>query len=916
MAYASLAQADTDALSHERPSEHAISPTLDRGPGGLVSDSFEHMDTQQASAQPVERLGSILRSITSSQSPYEMVESDDYEEHQVHPLSLPKGCNQAITPPLRQEEDFADVERTPMRTASIGRDLPLNHPRSTQGTKDKNVARLEESAERLSMSSSLEEELQRIKNEQRRTERKLSTTSTTSSIHRNGSRQHSNNNSIIGVNSTARSGGYSPAGYITSPPGSIREASWLQPAQRSISQTASQSPLGSQSYELGFSHRNLNLDFSSNSGSNTAPQPPPHSHQLGLVTRQSILEQGQPPRIEEEPQDRPETRASTDTSAEAHNLFTDFDGVHYGPQGKDHSRRISINRPPLASNDTAHDEPQPGRKMVYYPAPVPMMLNLPQRLSKMQGVNDRERRRLQALSFVPPEMRNSAPWLREQEEAPLEARRNTQTLNNLPPQLRASAFFDRPSAQQDIKLVNSSAVATLDSLLDASAHAPVSAFTDHPIAGHLGREVYGEAKSQRHSDIIAKEKFGKVKRKSSISNILKMRSASRLSRIGTSDAGALDEEGNRIRTSNDLDQHDLIAPSDEESDEEADEDDEDRESNEEEQADDHRAYLGPPTTLLAELQMRKTEQKSRNRTAADTFPNGMHSTLLEMDAVTQLQQKSRKLRHITLAWEDHEEVNRQDDEDDDVPLGFLFQSKKAAAMDAQRPMGLMEKRDMEDNEPLSRRRARLRGEPLPSHAATSIRQDNRSVFYSLGNPNDSKIEVADEEDEHEGETLAQRKARLAAEKAEKAADVGADFAHEVASQLGLPEAEAQAEEVVPIPSKTPEGDLEETLAQRKKRLQQERPPNNRQASGQSRHSMADILQAHPAAGAGRGAMGARPGFYASQQNAFVPTSFPRFPPTYAIPYGVQPFMADPGMGPPLDPKQRDQIDRWRQGIVR
>lgn len=936
MAYTSLAQAERD---EGIPSVHAIPPVLKNVLNRRISDSFEHLQTPTIPGDSDKQPGSILRSLASSQSAYEMVENDDYEDYQARRVSIQERGEKAFTPPLRQDEHFADVDRTPMRTASISRDLPLSHPSSLQGAHDRNVARLEESAERLSMTSSLEEELQRMKNEQRRLERKASSSTTSSkySRYRNNPRQYSNH-SIIGVNNAARSGGYSPAGYITSPRGSIRESSWLQPAerQRAASQTASQSPTSvSQHYDLGFSHRNLNLDLSPNSDFNSPPQPPPHSHQIGVVTRESILQQGKPPRIDEESHDRPETRASTDTSKEAKDLFADFDGAHYDLQvNEGHSRRISLTRPPLASNGTAHDEPQPGQQMVYYPAPVPMMLNLPQRLSKIQGVADREKRRLQALSSVPPEMRSAAPWLREQEEGPLRAGRSSQPLNHLPPQLRASAFFDPPSRHQDIKLVNSSAVATLDSLLDASAHAPVSAFTDHPIAGHLGKEVYGKAKKQRNSDAIEKGRAKKVKRRSSLSNLLNIGSTSRLARMDTSDVdakhpGRADREDMSERGSDDLDQSDLIAPSDEEG--------EDDDSNEEELEDDHRAYLGPPTTLLAELQMRKVEQKSRNRTAADTFPNGMHSTLLELDAVTQLQQKSRKLKHVTLAWEDHEEANRQDDEDEDVPLGILFQGKKAAAMDAQRPMGLMEKRDMEDNEPLSRRRARLRGEPLPSQAA-STQQDYQSAFYSLGDPTGSKIDPPEEPDEHEGETLGQRKARLAAEKAEKKADAGADFAHEVASQLGLPEAEERA----PTASKTP--DVEETLAQRKKRLQAERPANGtRQPSGQSaaslksRHSLADILQAHPAVGGARptiaGAMGARPGFYPSQSYApiginmgmHMATQFPGLPPPYANlmynsatgmqAYGVPPFMQDPGMGPPLDPKQRDQIDRWRQGVV-
>ena len=87
-------------------------------------------------------------------------------------------------------------------------------------------------------------------------------------------------------------------------------------------------------------------------------------------------------------------------------------------------------------------------------------------------------------------------------------------------------------------------------------------------------------------------------------------------------------------------------------------------------------FLGAPTTLLAELQLRKAQQKLRNRTAANAFPTGMHSTLLELDAVTQLQQKSRRQKHVALAWEDKEVVDRDNYDDDDVPLGVLYPDKE------------------------------------------------------------------------------------------------------------------------------------------------------------------------------------------------------------------------------------------------
>ena len=59
---------------------------------------------------------------------------------------------------------------------------------------------------------------------------------------------------------------------------------------------------------------------------------------------------------------------------------------------------------------------------------------------------------------------------------PKDVRRNT-TQPELPEHLRANEFFE---------IKEQSAVKTLDDILDASAHAPVSAFTDHAFAGRLG----------------------------------------------------------------------------------------------------------------------------------------------------------------------------------------------------------------------------------------------------------------------------------------------------------------------------------------------------------------------------------------------------------------------------------------------
>ncbi len=70
-------------------------------------------------------------------------------------------------------------------------------------------------------------------------------------------------------------------------------------------------------------------------------------------------------------------------------------------------------------------------------------------------------------------------------------------LDGMPSQLRASAFFDLPSVSPQIVVKDGSAMATLDSILDASATAPVNAFTDHVFAGKLGSEVYGAEKKRK-----------------------------------------------------------------------------------------------------------------------------------------------------------------------------------------------------------------------------------------------------------------------------------------------------------------------------------------------------------------------------------------------------------------------------------
>ena len=709
MAYASVAQTEHQPVYNGNDPVQAASsptsPTLPEFSQRPLSLSFQELSGQVAVVDPTNQnhndesqgVGNVLKSFSSSSYSYEVVEDDDYEETMATPRKLNFDHNSQPDPLQPKPLNFATTsEQRPVRTASVSRHLPLNHPipdlQSMQGAYVKNVERLEESAERLSMTSSLDDA------GRRRVERKASGASSNASRHAPPVRQFSTSSyshSIIAVNRDARTRGYSPSGYITSPTGSIRSGSWTHndSMQR---RTSRSSRLGPRYTGPGVETRPLDIDED-------------------MVFDHNAIERDNEPLDE----DRPPTSTSIRTHDQHDDPFADFDGsYHNGRPSLDRSslRRISLQHPPLARDSRAYKEAQPGQKMIYYPAPVPVMLNLPNRLSRM-NMGESSKRRTQVLSGMPEDMRKSAAWLSNESLQQQAASPEKRDLAGLPAQLRASAFFDQKGTSTNLQLKNGSAVHTLDSILDAAAHAPVSAFTDHPIAGHLGHEVYGVERSSRKSVQLDKE--SKKKRRSSLSNILKTRKSSGNleskghGRITSRESKALEQDDGL--SGDDLEQAGAssIAPGDDEivpTPIGGDDDDEDAESSDSE----HRpGFSGAPTTLLAELQMRKAAQKQRNRTAADAFPNGMHSTLLELDAVTQLQQRSRKQKHVTLAWEDHEAADRENFDDEDVPLGVLFPEKERPNhQDTSRPMGLMEKKEMEDNEPLSHRRARLRGEPL------------------------------------------------------------------------------------------------------------------------------------------------------------------------------------------------------------
>lgn len=589
---------------------------------------------------------------------------------------------------------------------------------------------------------------------------------------------------------------------------------------------------------------------------------------------------------------RPHTADSTDIEKQASTAFEGFDGVHFvDGEGRELCERPDdesslLEALSLHEDDQPTDQGMAKDNMVYYPAPVPMMLNMPQRLSKLPPASFREDRHSQVMDTMRSTVKGHTSWhphtfgkesskqaADESERSPrrksLDPRRSMVNLASLPPQLRASVFFEQAPISHEVEIKEQSATATLESILDASEHAPVCAFTDHPFARHIGQELYGATTGRGNSRGGAASVTHKSGSLASLSVLNSKQSSTHSAPKGprSSSTSAFPQielsanQGNlsEPRTIEEL--KDRAYPVSGLSDiepgyvgenglpelcGEADPEAGSR-SNE-------RLHFGgsdrfaQPTTLMAELQLRKQQQRDRNMTAATAFPNGMHySTLLELDTVAEVQKLSRKNKRIALAWEEPHMINGMSGEveNEDLPLAMLFPSLKSPTLDCNRPLGLLEKRDLEDSEPLSCRRERLKSglqRPRISRHTTAM----GSAYQPDLVGGSGKVEAEVEADE---ETLAQRARRLKAG-VERLPDGAGQLltSHPLNDLPSQVEADDHPEE---------EGEIEETLAQRKKRLQLERRPQSHGENGKTqnhsgegqvleqRRSMARTPSEHP-----------------------------------------------------------------------
>ncbi|KAJ5899027.1 hypothetical protein N7495_003771 [Penicillium taxi] len=835
-------------------------------------------------------LGAIIRSVTSAS--YETVEDDDYDaEPPVHE-DIPLHVAPLNVPPLSVTPlNTAIARHSPLETPlqSPTPSIPLSHPtpdlQSIQGAYVGNVERLEESAMRLSASSTdIASEIRKMDMEQKR--RSCSSAS----------------NSVI-----MRNEAFSP-GAMSSPHGSSSRST----RQRSVSGASRLAQLAEPDDEER--NRCLNGIFASPFPLAPAIAPPPQPRVYPQRNERYYHqcdgagdEDGQVEATGEELQ-RSSSAASGDTFQQAQTLFNGFDGVHFTPLGNT-GRQFALNRPPLASTPQSYKEPQTGEHMVYYPAPVPRMLNLPPKLSR-HPITDREKRRTQLLTTIAAEDRKAADEVSQS---------GNDNANNIPknkhqsvisPHLRASVFFDPPRTTLEVEVKQQSAVATLDSILDASAHAPVSAFTDHPFAGHAGSHVYGSSKrntilkkSSRNSQFPMGQRQSTVKKEADGSVSSKSDSKSEEDSDPSDETGTGSEE------------HPGSEGDDEEEEDELD-------------------YVGPPNTLLAELVLRKHELAQRRRTAlplpSDTGRYG--ATLLELDARAQRQSDKRRNRPVTLAWDP-----RDAGDDEEVPLGVLY-ADRSAVEEENRPLGLLEKRAHEENEPLSSRRARLRGEP-------AVAKRPVSDFYAVTVAEPTRPEPEPEESDHEGETMAERLKRLKGENSSQS-HFASELIAEIDTRAGVESrASLHTKEAEPEPVNE-----EETLAQRRSRLQKENAaapkpkPRVRQSmialpqvrpAPVARKSSHDVLQqfgrpqygghrmsmqpypvqsSHGSYHAPMGQPMAQPYNYGMAYPAARPYSQVNTMPMNGMAYSMQNAYSPAMARQPVDPAQLDMVDRWRQSI--
>ena len=387
------------------------------------------------------------------------------------------------SPPLRigsVQPDTHLVHPKPLaRTTSVASNIPIKHPfpdfNTRSGAYTGNIAQLEATAEKLSMTSSIDDAIRDLHGELKRSDSKRSSILAASvraaSIDENPEpelpslpqlkRHLSNASSIVGTNIAARHGGYSPAGYVMSPSpsltGRLRSGSKNSSGRPDIDIEPSlpRHGPGKASIRSVRSNKKSLQEISESepisltqdamdAADNAPPIEDDVPHDLEATPRVEDayaadaavqgalgdelgagfgdmstldLSVGVQQHTQAESADREGSIYSQNTADQEQDAFVDFDGVHWEPPGQVANATVKTEpqalmpRPVLKGMRTrpqSYMDPMTGQQMLYYPARVPAMLNLPPKLSAKPRAAERNERQSRVLSVMAAGNRQSA----------------------------------------------------------------------------------------------------------------------------------------------------------------------------------------------------------------------------------------------------------------------------------------------------------------------------------------------------------------------------------------------------------------------------------------------------------------------------------------------------------------------------
>ncbi|EWC44079.1 hypothetical protein DRE_07214 [Drechslerella stenobrocha 248] len=367
--------------------------------------------------------------------------------------------------------------------------------------------------------------------------------------------------------------------------------------------------------------------------------------------------------------------------------FDGFDGVHFArnPRLSEVPPRAGVEMP--VSNPPKEQpilDADRGGELVYYPAPVPVMLNLPPKLSNTRGQNQSKASQVEA----PRAMRES-----------------------LTP-LRRSLGLKASHSKADVSSM-------FDNILDATVASPVLSVVSHSVTSIKGPINSGHGRSASKFSMApprigdqptAPHPLGQTLAAPETGDGAQPHAAANVQTLPIVESSAIERESavlghdGVVDAATDSRSRASYYPHSSYSDKEDGVEGEERESQGGEEEDDAQFV---PATLLAELESRKNQQRARTNKFAIAGDAQQAPTLLERDALAEVKHQARKRGPVNLAWQ--ADQNAVEEEEDDVPLGLLFANKLSTRPnEVLRTPGLLAMREAEDNEPLRRRQERLK----------------------------------------------------------------------------------------------------------------------------------------------------------------------------------------------------------------